>query len=78
MNSGNPIHWTDPITRRWIVYVWLAMFAVMRPEWAYALERWGEEDYLLVDRESDVKNCSLTTYTCRDNRMVLENYNEVC
>lgn len=42
------------------------------------LERWGEDDYLLVDRENDVKNCSLTTYTCRDNHMVLENYNEVC
>ncbi len=41
-------------------------------------ERWGEEDYLQVDRESDVRNCSLTSYTCRDNRMVLENYNEIC
>jgi broad specificity phosphatase PhoE len=41
------------------------------------LERWGEEEYLRVDREDDVKNCSLTTYVCRDNRMVLEAYNRV-
>jgi len=42
------------------------------------LERWGEERYLEVDREDDVKNCSLTTYVFRDNRMVLEAYNQLC
>jgi broad specificity phosphatase PhoE len=26
------------------------------------LERWGEEEYLKVDRENDVKNCSMTRY----------------
>ena len=41
------------------------------------LERWGEDEYLLVDKEDDVKNCSLTTYLCRENRMVLESYNKV-
>ncbi len=42
------------------------------------LERWGEEEYLQVDREDDVKNCSVTTYTCGANRMVLSEYNQVC
>jgi len=42
------------------------------------LERWGEDEYLLIDREDDVKNCSLTTYVCKDNHMVLEQYNLVC
>jgi broad specificity phosphatase PhoE len=40
------------------------------------LERWGEEEYLQVDREDDVKNCSVTTYACCANRMVLEEYNQ--
>jgi hypothetical protein len=37
MNSGNPIHWTDPSTWPWIVYVWLAMFAMgwVRPLWRW-------------------------------------------
>jgi broad specificity phosphatase PhoE len=26
------------------------------------LEKWGEEEYMQVDREDDVKNCSITTY----------------
>ena len=42
------------------------------------LERWGEDEYLQVDREDDVKNCSLTTYVYRDGRMVLDRYNYVC
>ncbi|MGB7282495.1 MAG: histidine phosphatase family protein [Candidatus Acidiferrum sp.] len=42
------------------------------------LERWGEEEYLQVDREEDVKNCSLTSYVFRDHRMVLEAYNRIC
>jgi broad specificity phosphatase PhoE len=41
------------------------------------LERWSEEEYLQVDREQDVKNCSLTSYVFRENRMVLEAYNQV-
>jgi hypothetical protein len=28
MNSGNPIHWTDPSTWPRIVYIWLAMLAL--------------------------------------------------
>ena len=37
MNSGNPIHWTDPSTWPWIVYVWLAMLAVgwLKPIWRW-------------------------------------------
>lgn len=42
------------------------------------LERWGEDEYLQVDREDDVKNCSLTIYRCRDGRMALEVYNQLC
>jgi hypothetical protein len=37
MNSGNPIHWTDPSTWPWIVYVWLVMLAV---GWLKPLWRW--------------------------------------
>jgi len=44
------------------------------------LERWGEYDYLKVDQEDDVKNCSLTIYDYdRDtNKLVLNGYNKVC
>ena len=40
------------------------------------LERWGEEKYLDVDRENDVKNCSLTVYGY-DHKLVLKEYNTV-
>ena len=44
------------------------------------LERWGETDYLKVDQEADVKNCSLTIYDYdRDkNKLVLNGYNAIC
>jgi broad specificity phosphatase PhoE len=44
------------------------------------LERWGETDYLKVDKEEDVKNCSLTIYNYdRDKKkMVLNGYNTIC
>jgi broad specificity phosphatase PhoE len=44
------------------------------------LERWGEEDYLKVNRVDDVKNCSVTAYRIDParNRLVLDGYNTVC
>lgn len=39
MNSGNPIHWTDPSTWPWFVYVWLAMFVL---GWVKPLWRWSQ------------------------------------
>jgi hypothetical protein len=44
------------------------------------LERWGEYDYLKVDQEDDVKNCSLTTYDydCDKKKLVLNGYNRIC
>lgn len=43
------------------------------------LERWGEEKYMQVDREDDVKNCSLTTYFANDSgKLCLQAYNETC
>jgi broad specificity phosphatase PhoE len=42
------------------------------------LERWLEEEYLQVDREADVLNCSLTAYRFDGERrkLLLECYNE--
>jgi broad specificity phosphatase PhoE len=42
------------------------------------LERWGETEYMQVDREDDVKNCGLTSYQREDKRRLkLVTYNEV-
>jgi probable phosphoglycerate mutase len=43
------------------------------------LERWGEPEYLWVDREDDVMNCGLTVYERRENRhqLLLKEYNTV-
>jgi 2,3-bisphosphoglycerate-dependent phosphoglycerate mutase len=42
----------------------------------HLLERWGEDDYLQVDKENDVRNASLTIYNgC--NKLVLEAYNKI-
>jgi broad specificity phosphatase PhoE len=42
------------------------------------LERWGEVEYMQVDREDDVKNCGLCVYKRRDGRkLVLQEYNTV-
>lgn len=42
------------------------------------LERWSEEEYMQVDREDDVKNCSMTTYTTSElgMKLILQQYNE--
>jgi broad specificity phosphatase PhoE len=44
------------------------------------LERWGEEEYLKVNREDDVKNCSMTAYRYDNavDKLVLDEYNTVC
>ncbi|MBZ5660040.1 MAG: histidine phosphatase family protein [Acidobacteriia bacterium] len=43
------------------------------------LERWGEEQYMQVDREDDVKNCGLTVYKREDRRRLkLQEYNTIC
>jgi broad specificity phosphatase PhoE len=44
------------------------------------LERWGESDYLKVDNEADVLNCSLTIYDYdRDKKkLVLKDFNAIC
>jgi len=41
------------------------------------LERWGEEEYIKVDREDDVENCSVTIYTFdqESKRLLLDRYN---
>jgi broad specificity phosphatase PhoE len=41
------------------------------------LERWGEEEYLKVDKEDDVKNCSITRYSVNNmtGKLVLRCYN---
>lgn len=47
------------------------------------LERWTEEDYLQVDRNDDVKNCSITRYstssprTAHFNKLLLDSYNSI-
>jgi len=41
MNSGNPIHWTDPSTWPWFVYVWMAMFMI---GWIKPLWRWFQRN----------------------------------
>jgi len=38
------------------------------------LERWGEDDYLQVDKENDVKNASVTHYQF-ENKLRLKEYN---
>lgn len=45
----------------------------------HLLERWGEDDYLQVDREQDVMNASLTTYasTSLTNKLILQSFNEI-
>jgi broad specificity phosphatase PhoE len=40
------------------------------------LERWGEEEYLLVDKESDVKNASITHYRF-ERKLRLKEYNRI-
>ncbi len=44
------------------------------------LERWSEDQYLRVDREDDVLNCSITAYRYdrRLNKLTLECYNKIC
>ena len=44
------------------------------------LERWGEEEYLKVHHDDDVKNCSMTSYTfdAAQERLVLDQYNSIC
>jgi broad specificity phosphatase PhoE len=46
------------------------------------LERWGEEEYMKVDREDDVANCGLTKYVCQTDgsgygKLELAEYNTV-
>jgi broad specificity phosphatase PhoE len=43
----------------------------------HLLERWDEAEYLLVDKEQDVKNASVTTYHCENNKIRLKAYNEI-
>jgi hypothetical protein len=40
------------------------------------LERWGEDDYLQVDKENDVKNASITHYKFQK-KLRLKEYNSV-
>ena len=40
------------------------------------IERWGEEEYMQVDREDDVRNCGLTRYEWDDrHKLELKEYN---
>jgi broad specificity phosphatase PhoE len=42
------------------------------------LERWGEEEYMKIDAEDDVLNCSVTSYLYdrKRNKLVLASYNK--
>jgi broad specificity phosphatase PhoE len=42
------------------------------------LERWNEEDYMKIDKEQDVKNCSITHYISEGDKLILQKYNHVC
>jgi broad specificity phosphatase PhoE len=44
------------------------------------LERWGEAEYLQVESEDDVLNCSMTAYRyeAKIGKLVLDEYNTVC
>ncbi len=41
------------------------------------LERWGEAEYMKMDSEDDVKNCSVTVYQCDQqlNKLAFNYYN---
>lgn len=43
------------------------------------LERWNEDEYLKIDREQDVLNCSITAYRYHPNKgkLILDCYNKV-
>jgi len=42
------------------------------------LERWNEDEYLKIDREQDVLNCSITAYQyLKKGKLTLDCYNEV-
>jgi hypothetical protein len=42
------------------------------------LERWGEEEYMKVDREDDVANCGLTRYASNGSgKLDLVEYNTI-
>lgn len=43
------------------------------------LERWGEEEYMIVDKENDVLNCGITRYLFdKDlNKLLLAEYNRI-
>ena len=43
----------------------------------YVVEGMTEESVLAVDRQGDVANCSVTSYSRRDGRLELEAYNDV-
>jgi broad specificity phosphatase PhoE len=44
------------------------------------LERWGEDEYIQVDKENDVKNCAITRYVYNpaNGRLELAEYNTIC
>ena len=43
------------------------------------LERWNEDQYLKIDREQDVLNCSITgyRYDSKKGKLILDCYNKV-
>jgi broad specificity phosphatase PhoE len=43
----------------------------------YLLERMTEEQILAIDRETEVANCSLTTYALEDGALALQRFNFV-
>ncbi len=44
------------------------------------LERWDERQYLEIDKENDVLNCSVTSYRYDPDvaKLVLDGYNDTC
>jgi broad specificity phosphatase PhoE len=63
----------DYVGKRVLVITHSVMVLIFRR----LLERWGEEEYLRVDREDDVKNCSVTRYQTNrvSGKLILECYN---
>lgn len=43
----------------------------------HLFERWEEDQYLKVDAEDDIKNASLTHYSCIDNKMRQQGFNQI-
>jgi len=69
----------DTLNRDYVgMCVGISTHSVIKLGFRSLLERWGEEEYMQVDREDDVKNASLTVYNRFEQRkLVLQEYNTI-